>query len=115
MYKKTIEVDTKTFVRFWLVILAFGLIGLFIWKALTGLIIVGIAIFLAIAIQPLATRINKLIKRQTSSLSSVIAYGLVIVVLGVIVAVITTVMIDETVQIVGQLTTTFEHTLGGWD
>ena len=115
MYKKTIEVDTKTFVRFWLVILAFGLIGLFIWKALTGLIIVGIAIFLAIAIQPLAARINKLIKRQNSSLSSVIAYGLVIVVLGVIVAVITPVMIDETVQFVGQLPATFEHTLGGWD
>lgn len=115
MQKKTIEVDTKTFVRFWLVILAFGLAGLFIWKAMAGLIIVGIAIFLAIAIQPLASKINKLIKRQDSSLSSAIAYGLVIVVLGVIVAVITPVMIDETVQFVGQLPETFENTLGGWD
>lgn len=29
----SVEVDTKTFVRFWLVILAFGLAGLFVWKA----------------------------------------------------------------------------------
>lgn len=63
--KKTIEVDTRTFVRFWLVILAMGLIGLFIWKAMAGLIIVGIAIFLAIAIQPLAARINRLTDRKS--------------------------------------------------
>ena len=49
---RKIEVDTKTFVRFWLVILAFCLVGLFIYKALTGLIIVGISVFLAIAIRP---------------------------------------------------------------
>ena len=28
---KTIDVDTKTFVRFWLVILGFGLAALFVW------------------------------------------------------------------------------------
>lgn len=115
MYKKTIEVDTKTFVRFWLVILALGLIGLFIWKAMTGLIIVGIAAFLAIAIQPLATRINRLTKKDHSSVSSVLAYGLVIIILGIIIAVVAPVVIDETVQFVRQFPETFEHTLGGWD
>lgn len=115
--KKTInvEVDTKTFIRFWLVILALGLIGLFIWKALTGLIIVGIAAFLAIAIQPLAKRINRLTKKEDSSFSSTLAYGLIIVILGVIVAVVSPVVIDQTVQFVRQLPETFEHTLGGWD
>lgn len=115
MYKKTIEVDTKTFVRFWLVILAFGLVGLFIWKALGGLIIVGIAIFLAIAIQPLAARIKRLTKRDSSSFSSVMAYGVVILIIGIILAVVAPVVIDQTVQFVRQLPETFEHTIGGWD
>lgn len=113
--KKVIEVDTKTFIRFWLVILALGLIGLFIWKALTGLIIVGIAAFLAIAIQPLAARISHLTKRESSSFASALAYGLIIVILGVILAVVVPVVIDQSVQFVRQLPATFEHTIGGWD
>lgn len=113
--KKIIEVDTKTFVRFWLVILALGLIGLFIWKAMAGLIIIGIAIFLAIAIQPLATRISHLIKKENSSVSSALAYGLVIVILGVIIAVVIPVVVDQSVQFVRQLPETFEHTIGGWE
>lgn len=114
--KTTIEVDTKTFVRFWLVILAMGLIGLFAWKALTGLIIVGIAIFLTIAIQPLATRINRLLKKDAhSSLPSVVAYGIIIVILAIIISVIIPVVIDESVQFVRQLPQTFQDTIGGWD
>ncbi len=113
--KKTIEVDTRTFVRFWLVILGLGLVGLFLWKALVGLIIVGIAIFLAIAIQPLATRINRLTKKDNSSVSSAIAYGLIIVVIGIIISVVAPVVVDESVQFVRQLPTTFENTIGGWN
>ena len=115
MQKKTIEVDTKTFVRFWLVILGLGLVGLFIWKALSGLIIVGIAIFLAIAIQPLAARIKRLTRKESSSFSSVLAYGVVILIIGVILAVVAPVVIDQTVQFVRQLPEAFEHTLGGWE
>ena len=115
MDKKTIEVDTKTFVRFWLVILGLGLIGLFIWKALSGLIIVGIAIFLAIAIQPLAARVSRLLKKDNTSLSSAVAYGIIIVILALIISVIVPVVIDESVQFVRQLPATFQNTIGGWD
>ncbi len=112
---RTIEVDTKTLVRFWLVLLGFVLAGLFIYRALTGLIIVGIAIFLAIAIQPLAQRINRFTKKDQSSLSSVLAYVLIIGVVATIIAVVGPVVVGETAQFVGQLPDTFEHSLGGWD
>lgn len=115
MEKKIIEVDTKTFVRFWLVILALGLLGLFIWKAMTGLIIVGIAIFLAIAIRPLAARINRITKKDNSSVSSVLAYSIVIIILGLIISVIVPVVINESVQFAKQFPATFEQTIGGWD
>ncbi len=109
-----VDIDTKTFVRFWLVILALGLIALFVWKAIGGLIIIGIAAFLAIAIQPLASRINRLIKKE-GPVSSAIAYGLILMIIGVIIAVICPVVIDESIQFIRQFPQTFEHTFGGWD
>lgn len=110
-----VDIDTKTFIRFWLVIAALGVVALFVWKALPGLIIVGIAIFLAIAIQPLAERIKRLTKKENSSFASVLAYTIIIVIIGVILAIVAPVVIDETVRFVRQLPTNFEHTIGGWD
>lgn len=112
---RAIEVDTKTFVRFWLVILAFGLGALLIWKAWGALVIIGIAAFLSIAIRPLAQRIDRITQKSNPTLSSVIAYILVIGILGVIIAVVGPVVIEQTTQFVQQLPATFEHTLGGWD
>ncbi len=112
---KTIDVDTKTFVRFWLVILGFGLVGMFIWKAWEALIIIGIALFLTIAIRPLAQRINSLTKKDHSTSSSIIAYIIIIGVIGIVVSMVGPVVIEQTTQFVQQLPETFEHTLGGWD
>ena len=115
MSKVTVDVDTKTFVRFWLVILAFVLGALCIWKAWEALIIIGIALFMSIAIRPLAQRINDLTKKDHAASSSAIAYILVITVIGVIVAMVGPVVIEQTTQFVQQLPATFQHTLGGWD
>ncbi len=94
---RKIEVDTKTFVRFWLVILGFALVGLFVYKALTGLIIVGISIFLAIAIRPLVEKIDSIDKkRKHPALSATMAYLIVVLVIGIIIAVIGPVVIQET-------------------
>jgi len=113
---KKIEVDTKTFIRFWLVILGLGLIALFLWKAQTGLLLVGISIFLAIAIRPLVKIVNNLNrKKKRPVLSAVVAYCIVVGVLGIALAVIGPVVVNETVKFVGQIPDTFEHTLGGWD
>ena len=111
----SVEVDTKTFVRFWLVILVFGLAGLFVWKAWGALLIIGIALFLTLAIRPLAQRIDRLTRKEHSTSSAVLAYVLVIGILGVIVSVVGPAVIDQTTQFVQQLPATFEHTLGGWD
>ena len=112
---RAIEVDTKTFVRFWLVILGFGLLALFVWKAWESLVMIGVALFLAVAIRPLAQRINHLTKKDHAMSSSVIAYALVIGFLGIIVALVGPVVVEQSTQFVQQLPSTFEHTLGGWD
>lgn len=111
----SVEVDTKTFVRFWLVILGFGLAGVFVWKAWGALVIIGIALFLTLAIRPLAQKIDHLTRKDHATSSAILAYILVIGVLGVIISVVGPAVIEQTTQFVQQLPATFEHTLGGWD
>lgn len=48
--KVKIEIDTKTFVRFWLVVIAFAFAILAIYSASAALILIGIAFFLALAL-----------------------------------------------------------------
>lgn len=112
---RAIEVDTKTFVRFWAVVFVIAALGLMAWKALTGLIIVGIAAFLAIAIQPLARRISRLFKKTDTAFASVLAYVLIIGIFAVVVALIGPMVIEQTTQFVQRLPETFENSLGGWD
>ncbi len=113
---KTIDVDTKTFVRFWMVILGFGLVALFIWKALPALIIIGISAFLAIAIQPLAQKLDSFDrKKKRPMLTSVLAYVLLIGAIGLIIGLVGPMVVDQTVQFVQNLPATFENSLGGWD
>lgn len=48
--KVRIDIDTKTFIRFWLVVIGFLLAGLVIFRTRDALILVGISAFLAMAL-----------------------------------------------------------------
>lgn len=112
---KKIDVDTRTFIRFWLVLLGFVLLGALVYRALAGIIIIGIAAFLAIAMRPLANKIYTTLKKCSMTTASALTYILSIGVVGIIFAVIGPVVIGETAQFVGQLPAMFEDRLGGWD
>lgn len=118
---KTIETDLKTFVKFWLVPLGIVLMIMFLYSALTGLIIVGISIFLALALKPLVKRVNNFFTRhfgtekKHQTLSAVLAYVIVVLVIGGIIAVVGPVVVNETSKFVQNFPNTFEQTFGGWD
>ena len=116
---KIIEGDTKSYIKFWLVPLGIMVVILALYKALTGLIIIGVAIFLALAIRPLVRKIGSFFfknsKEKHETLSSVLAYLIVVVVLGTIICVIGPVVINETSKFIQNLPATFEDTFGGWD
>lgn len=93
---RSIEVDTKTFVRFWLVIIAFAALGFLIFKAAGGLIIIFISAFLAIALRPLAKIIDKIDrKKERPQLTAVIAVVVVVLGFSIILAVIGPVIISQ--------------------
>lgn len=118
---KLIETDTRTFVKFWSVPLVIAIILLILYQALTGLIIIGISIFLALALKPLVRKVNNFFtkhfgtekKHQTAS--AVLAYVIVVVVVGGIIAIVGPVVVKETSKFIQQAPEMIEKGFGGWD
>lgn len=118
---KKIETDLRTFVKFWMVPLIIAALLFFLYKALTGLIIIGISIFLALALKPLVKKVNSFFSkhfgkdRKHQSLSAVFAYLIVVVVIGGIIAIVGPVVVNETAKFVQHFPETFETSFGGWE
>lgn len=118
---KLIETDTRTFVKFWSIPLVIAIVLLIFYQALEGLIIIGISIFLALAVKPLVRKVNGFFtkhfgtekKHQTAS--AALAYIIVVVVIGGILAIVGPVVISETSKFIQQAPEMFEKNFGGWD
>ena len=94
---RTIDVDTKTFIRFWAVILGLGLFGLFLLKAMTGIIIVLTSIFFAVALRPLAKKIDNIDKsKERRNLASIAAVVIVVFSILAAIGLVGPVIVNET-------------------
>ena len=106
---RAIEVDTKTFFRFWLVIAVIIIAGMFLWRARTGLIIVFVALFLAVAINPLAKKLDQIDKtHERRTLTVVLAVLLVLGVFGTTLAVAGPMIVSETGKFLTQAPETLQ-------
>lgn len=77
--KVKINIDTRTFVRFWLVVISF-IIALFaIYEARGALILVGIAAFLALALNPPVSKLAKHLPGKSRAGATALAYVLVVI------------------------------------
>ena len=118
---KTIETDIWTFIKFWSIPLIAYLIYLFLGQALTGLIVIGASIFLALALRPLVRKVNDFftkrfgVEKKHRTMSAVFAYLIVVTVIGAIVAIVGPVVVNETSKFVQHFPQTFETTFGGWE
>lgn len=82
--KVRIEIDTRTFVRFWLVVIGFALALFVLYSAWTALVIVAAAFFLALALSgPVNMIASRLPGKQKNRIAATaIAYLLVVGVIG---------------------------------
>jgi len=96
--KMHIDIDTKTFIRFWLVVIGFALVALAIYVALPALVIVGASFFLAIALNPPVSRIAKLLPSKSRVISTALAYVVVILILGIIVFLVVPPIVEQTIK-----------------
>ncbi|MBR2998540.1 AI-2E family transporter [Candidatus Saccharibacteria bacterium] len=118
---KRIETDTWTFIKFWAIPGIAYLLYLFIGQAVEGLIIIGISIFLALALKPLVRVVNNFLTRhfgkdkKHQTMSAISAYFIVVFVIGAIVAIVGPVVVNETSKFITNFPETFEKTFGGWE
>jgi len=96
--KARIEIDTRTFVRFWLVVIGFALAAFAIYSARSALIIISTAMFLAIALSPPVNHLVKILPSKSRVLSTAIAYSVVLAIIGIIVFLVIPPIIDQTVK-----------------
>lgn len=80
--KVRIDIDTSTFVRFWLVVIGFALALLFIWISRSALITILIALFLALALNPPVSCLASIMPGRSRVGATAVAYIIVIVSLG---------------------------------
>lgn len=80
--KVKIEIDTKTFVRFWLVVIGFMVIGLALYSARMALIVIGLAAFFAIILSLPVNKIANRLPGKSRAFSTALAYLAVVLVLG---------------------------------
>lgn len=80
-----IDIDTRTFIRFGLVIIGFALAALAIYSALTALIILGVSFFLALALNIPVSAISKRLPGRSRVGATALAY---LAVVGILIAVI---------------------------
>jgi predicted PurR-regulated permease PerM len=77
-----IQIETETFVRFWLVIAGLAVAALAIYSARTGLVLLGAALFLALALNGPVSRLANHLPGKSRVGSTAIAYTLIVVFLG---------------------------------
>jgi predicted PurR-regulated permease PerM len=98
--KVRIEIDTKTFVRFWLVVIGFALVGLAIYSALQALIIIGAAFFLALALNGPVNRLAHLLPGQSRVGGTAIAFVVVVAILGAFVVLVIPPIVQQSAKFV---------------
>lgn len=106
-----IEIDTKTFIRFWLTLLGLALAGLMIWRAKDALVLLIISAFLALALNGPVTRIAKILPGSSKNRvgATAVAYLAIVVVLGLIVSFLGPMIIDQTGKFISQVPDFFKE------
>lgn len=112
--KVRIDIDTKTFVRFWLVVIGFGLALFAIYSARVALITIGTALFLALALNAPVSRLARYLPGRSRVLSTALSYLVVVLFLAGFIFMVVPPIIDQTVKFVNTLPSLVDRTTTQW-
>ncbi len=114
--KIKLNIDTKTFVRFWLVVIGFAVVAFIIYSARTALIIIASAVFLALVLNPPVSRLAKILPGKSRVGGTALAYVAVVVALGAIMLLVVPPIVQQTAKVAetipGLVTSTTEQYKG---
>lgn len=95
-----IDIDTRTFVRFWLVVIGFALLGLAIYSARTALVLLFVSFFLALALNIPVSKLSRHLPGKSRVGATAISYVAVLVVLGAVIFLIIPPIVQQTAKFV---------------
>lgn len=107
--KTRIEVDTRTFVRFWLVVIGFILIALAVHAASFALLLLGIALFLALALNIPVSKLARRLPGKSRVGATAIAYLAVIILIGAVVFLVIPPIVQQTAKFAQTVPTIVEN------
>lgn len=96
--KVRIDIDTKTFVRFWLVVIGFALLAYGIYSARQALTILGVSLFLALALNIPVSALSRRLPGKSRVGATAISYVVVVALLGVVVFLVIPPIIQQTAK-----------------
>ena len=112
--KTRIDIDTKTFVRFWLVVIGFGFAIFAIYHAQTALIILGVSLFLALALNSPVSKISKILPGRSRVGATAIAYVLVVLILGAIIVLVIPPIVQQTAKFIQNVPSFVDTATNQW-
>lgn len=113
--KTKIDIDTRTFVRFWLVVFGIGLAALLLYKAQSALIILGVSAFLALALNSPVSFISKRLPGKSRVGATAIAYLAVIIIIGAIMTLVVPAVIQQTAKVAQTIPTVVDSATHQWE
>lgn len=109
-----IEIDTKTFVRFWLVVIGFAVAAIILYSARTALVIIGSALFLALALNGPVTKLAKLLPGKSRVGATAISFIGVILVLASFIFLVIPPIAQQTSRFIDTIPSLFEGADSRW-
>lgn len=109
-----IDIETQTFVRFWLVVIGFAVAAFLLYSAFEALIIIGVAAFLALALNRPVTALARHFPGNSRAAGTAVAYVIVIVLLGVFAFLVVPPIIEQTAKVVGSVPAFVDQIQGQW-
>ena len=112
--KVRIEIDTKTFVRFWLVVMGFGLAGLAIYSAKDALVLLGISLFLALALNRPVAAIAKKLPGKSRLGGTALAYTTLVLLLGCVIWFVIPPIVQQSAKFVESIPNIIDQASSQW-
>lgn len=113
--KVKIEIDTKTFVRFWLVVIGFAFAILAIYSAMNALIIIGTALFLALALNKPVNKLASFLPGQSRVGGTAIAFVIVVLLIGTVIFLVVPPIIQQSARFISTIPTLVDNASVHWD
>ena len=112
--KVRIEIDTRTFVRFWLVVIGFAFAILAIYSARTALIMLGAALFLALALNAPVSFLAKYLPGKSRVGGTAIAFVIVVLILAAVAFLVVPPIVQQTAKFVETVPALVDSATSQW-